>query len=577
MGVKKYELTDEHREQLPVWRDKWIAIALRTEPQSAEDREKMRAAMRGMYEAAKLEPPPREVFAASPISAAIAAGIGAGIWWIRDEPEAARKLFGRLPSEAEMMSAIPVAVRHVVSHGMRAVRMDPKPEIQRPLAATDDATHAATHAATDDATSAATRDGTYAATSDATYAATDDATLAATRDGTYAATYDATSAATDDATSDATYAATSAATRDATSDATSAATREATSDATDAATSAATRDATSDATYAATYAATDAATSAATRDGTDDATDAATSAATRGATYAATSAATSAATREATRDATSDATSAATSAATLAATYDATYDATDDATYDATDDALIRFLARCTTYAYRLRDGGNQWAGWSAYISFFRHVAGLDLPQYDRWQHYEDAAIYGGPRYTHRRFWVVSDFPTVVGRDGANRPHCETGPQIAWRDGWGIYYVHGIRVPAWIVERPERITVDAIHAESNAEVRRVMVERYGLARYVRDAQFEVLDADTDPLGQPRRLLRRDDLVVVELTNSTVDADGTRRVYHVPCHPELRPLPDGDGELGEPQAMTALNAVASTYGMRGEEYRLQVET
>ena len=437
MGVKKYELTDEHREQLPVWRDKWIAIALRTEPQSAEDREKMRAAMRGMYEAAKLEPPPREVFAASPISAAIAAGIGAGIWWIRDEPEAARKLFGRLPSEAEMMSAIPVAVRHVVSHGMRAVRMDPKPEIQRPLAATDDATHAATYDATDDATSAATRDGTYAATSDATYVATDDATLAATRDGTYAATCDATSAAT--------------------------------------------------------------------------------------------------------------------------------------------DDARIRFLARCTTYAYRLRDGGNQWAGWSAYISFFRHVAGLDLPQYDRWQHYEDAAIYGGPRYTHRRFWVVSDFPTVVGRDGANRPHCETGPQIAWRDGWGIYYVHGIRVPAWIVERPERITVDAIHAESNAEVRRVMVERYGLARYVRDAQFEVLDADTDPLGQPRRLLRRDDLVVVELTNSTVDADGTRRVYHVPCHPELRPLPDGDGELGEPQAMTALNAVASTYGMRGEEYRLQVET
>ena len=493
MGVKKYELTDEHREQLPVWRDKWIAIALRTEPQSAEDREKMRAAIRGMYEAAKLEPPPREVFAASPISAAIAAGIGAGIWWIRDEPEAARKLFGRLPSEAEMMSAIPVAVRHVVSHGMRAVRMDPKPEIQRPLAATDDATHAATHAATDDATSAATRDGTYAATSDATYAATDDATLAATRDGTYAATCDATSAATDDATSDATYAATSAATRDATSDATSAATRDATYD------------------------------------------------------------------------------------ATLAATHAATHAATYDATLAATRDALIRFLVHCTTYAYRMRNGGNQWAGWSAYISFFRHVAGLDLPQYDRWQHYEDAAIYGGPRYTHRRFWVVSDFPTVVGRDGANRPHCETGPQIAWRDGWGIYYVHGIRVPAWIVERPERITVDAIHAESNAEVRRVMVERYGLARYVRDAQFEVLDADTDPLGQPRRLLRRDDLVVVELTNSTVDADGTRRVYHVPCHPELRPLPDGDGELGEPQAMTALNAVASTYGMRGEEYRLQVET
>ncbi len=103
-----------------------------------------------------------------------------------------------------------------------------------------------------------------------------------------------------------------------------------------------------------------------------------------------------------------------------------------------------------------------------------------------------------------------------------------------------------------------------------------MIERYGLSRYVRDAQFVVVDADLDPLGQPRRLLRRGDTLVVELTNSTVDADGTRRVYHVPCEPDLRPM-YLDGGLGEPQDLTALNAVASTYGFRGEEYRLDCET
>jgi hypothetical protein len=46
---------------------------------------------------------------------------------------------------------------------------------------------------------------------------------------------------------------------------------------------------------------------------------------------------------------------------------------------------------------------------------------------------------------------------------------------------------------------------------------------------VRDASFEVVDADKDPLRQPRRLLRRGRLVVVELTNSTADANGSRRV------------------------------------------------
>lgn len=93
---------------------------------------------------------------------------------------------------------------------------------------------------------------------------------------------------------------------------------------------------------------------------------------------------------------------------------------------------------------------------------------------------------------------------------------------------------------------------------------------------MRDAAWEVVDADTDPLGQPRRLLRKGETLMVELTNSTEDAGGTRRVYHVFCHPELRPLLPGGG-LGEPQALTAQNAVASTYGMRGEEYRPEVET
>ena len=173
-------------------------------------------------------------------------------------------------------------------------------------------------------------------------------------------------------------------------------------------------------------------------------------------------------------------------------------------------------------------------------------------------------------------FCMISDRPEVLTVDEQNRPHNETGPYCRWRDGTALYAVHGVRVPAWVIEQPERLTVEAIQAETNEEVRRVMIERYGLAQYVRDAQFEVVDADLDPLGQPRRLLRRGEFVVVELTNSTEDADGTRRMYHVLCHPELRPLLP-DGQLGEPQEMTALAAVASTYGLRAEEYVLSCET
>ncbi len=291
---------------------------------------------------------------------------------------------------------------------------------------------------------------------------------------------------------------------------------------------------------------------------------------------------------------------AATSAATEDATRDATYAATSDATSAATDTATsandlwypdlsapmlaaakaiggdhAKFLLACAPLVYgRAWNGGNQWSGWVAFLSFFRHVAKLDL-EYEKWDHYETLADYG-PRVLHAEFAMISELPTVLTVDAGNQPHNETGPFCAWRDGTALYSIHGVRVPRSVVEHPERLTLARIEAEHNAEIKRIMIDRYGLGRYVRDSRFEVVDADVDPLGQPRRLLRRDGLTVVELANSTEDGDGSRRMYHVPVEPSLRPM-HPDGTLGEPQAMTALNAVASTYGLRGEQYALELET
>jgi hypothetical protein len=70
------------------------------------------------------------------------------------------------------------------------------------------------------------------------------------------------------------------------------------------------------------------------------------------------------------------------------------------------------------------------------------------------------------------------------------------------------------------------------------------------------------------------------MVLVEVTNSTPEPDGTRKLYYLRVHPELRPLPDPanpNAQLGAPQAMTCHNAVASTFGRRGEDYHPEIET
>ena len=64
----------------------------------------------------------------------------------------------------------------------------------------------------------------------------------------------------------------------------------------------------------------------------------------------------------------------------------------------------------------------------------------------------------------------------------------------------------------------------------------------------------------------------------QAASSTVDADGTRREYTAVCHPELRPWGKTGAWDGPAQKLTSLNAIASTYGMTGEEYaRLGAET
>src|SRR3954470_13823353 len=96
--TKLYELTPEHREQLTPWANRWIANAMSTKPMDDTERAATRAAIRGLYLAANLTPPPDEriVFVPSPFVARFAGGFAAAIWYLRKN----RKLSGSpLPAE----------------------------------------------------------------------------------------------------------------------------------------------------------------------------------------------------------------------------------------------------------------------------------------------------------------------------------------------------------------------------------------------------------------------------------------------------------------------------------------------
>ena len=50
-----------------------------------------------------------------------------------------------------------------------------------------------------------------------------------------------------------------------------------------------------------------------------------------------------------------------------------------------------------------------------------------------------------------------------------------------------LYFWHGVFVPAFVVVKPEWITTKHVLSEENVEVRRVMIERMGMERFLQEA------------------------------------------------------------------------------------------
>ena len=210
---------------------------------------------------------------------------------------------------------------------------------------------------------------------------------------------------------------------------------------------------------------------------------------------------------------------------------------------------------------------GQHDASWLAFYEFFERECGLECCEKLRGM--QTAAQHCDWWWPFANAVIITERPRTLVHDAEGRLHREDGPALQYPDGWGIWAWHGVRVPQDVIERPETITVEQIEHERNAEARRVLITRYGQDRYLRDSGAQQLHRDDWGALWRKELAGDEPLVMVQVTNSTAEPDGTYKDYFLRVQPELRPLRD-DG-LGEPQELTALNAVASTFGMTGREY------
>lgn len=221
--------------------------------------------------------------------------------------------------------------------------------------------------------------------------------------------------------------------------------------------------------------------------------------------------------------------------------------------------AAQEILKNVPTNVSDLYNGGNLWAGTVSYISFFRHIAKLDI-DWSSWIPYESLAEHSGPRFMHEDFCIISDRPSVLNLDERLVAHCPDGPTHKWRDGFELYHWRGTQVPAHWINEKTRVSPAEILGCDNIERRRAGTEIVGWARILKDLDAKVIDKHPNP--QIGALLEAD-LPDSPATRFLRVQCGTGREFAVLVGTEFK---------------TALEANAATYDLTPEELlKLEVRT
>ncbi|MBX9667352.1 MAG: hypothetical protein K2X93_07020 [Candidatus Obscuribacterales bacterium] len=157
---------------------------------------------------------------------------------------------------------------------------------------------------------------------------------------------------------------------------------------------------------------------------------------------------------------------------------------------------------------------------------------------------------------------IVTYRPQMLLLDSDERLHNDFGPAIEFPDGWTVYARHGMPIPPRVTHFAHRKDLKEIESEQNAEIRRHLIEVYGVEKYLIDAEAIKIDEDSCGILYRKDFIGDEPLKMVKVLNSTPEPDGTSRWYYLRVPPNVE---------------TAREAVAWTFFMDADEYNPEQET
>jgi phage baseplate assembly protein W len=169
--------------------------------------------------------------------------------------------------------------------------------------------------------------------------------------------------------------------------------------------------------------------------------------------------------------------------------------------------------------------GAGLWAGYPAWADFFSSVLKIEM---DR--SYIDLAESCGYWWALDGVVFATERPTKIVIDGLGRSHCVGDHAIKYESGDGINCYKGVVLPHDVWGKD--IEISYIEKQKNAEVKRALIEIYGIGKYIVDSGMETIDSFIDRDKNPVNLYMTKEMQfpIIEMTNSTAEPDGTFKKY-----------------------------------------------
>lgn len=157
----------------------------------------------------------------------------------------------------------------------------------------------------------------------------------------------------------------------------------------------------------------------------------------------------------------------------------------------------------------------------------------IDLTECGYWFPYEGAVI-------------MCEKPVALNLDAQGSLHNEDGPSMCFADGYAMWSYHGVKVPRDVIEHPEAIDAPSVFKEQNSEIRRVMCERMGWEKFVKEAKLKLVHECPDPGNAPNiirlydtpELIRGTKVRLLICTNGTPKPNGEIPNYGITVPAEI---------------------------------------